>query len=142
MLLFKGPRGSLYLLLKNKIPLTVSDNIITIVCPSSRHYPAFNTYIASIHRTIAGVTMGYRKKLRIVGVGYKAFLEKEKALRLVLGYSHKNFLGLYKNILTKFGRKNNRLILKGPSLPGVYTTAAALHVLKKPDIYRGKGIRY
>ncbi len=88
-----------------------------------------------------GVTQGYKKKLKIVGVGYKALLENN-SLKVDLGFSHAKYYSLPPTVQPKFGRKNKRLHIIGTSLPLVAETAASLHSFKKPDVYKGKGIRY
>lgn len=115
--------------------------ILQIRCLDPQLFPYLTSVLREIHQSLVGVARGYKKKLKIVGVGYKAFREKN-TLRLTLGYSHLNFYELPSVLKTKFGRKNNRLHLSGTSLPQVTEIAASLHALKKPDVYKGKGIRY
>lgn len=79
----------------------------------------FNHFVRTMHQSIMGITKGFKKKIKIVGVGYKAFLEQtavqEKRLKITLGYSHKNYIPLDRAMEVRFGRKNNRMHLMGPS---------------------------
>jgi len=113
-----------------------------LVCPDRHQYSQFSIAVRAIHQVLVGVAKGYKSKLKLVGVGYKAFLEEQNKLKISLGYSHVNYHSLDSTVAVKFNRKNTRFHLSGISLPVVTGTAAALHALKKPDVYKGKGIRY
>lgn len=89
-----------------------------------------------------GVTKGYRAKLKTVGVGYKGGLEENHLIKTVLGYSHPVYYFLSPTADMKFSRKNNRFNMKGPNSSIIHQTAADLYSFKRPDVYKGKGIRY
>src|SRR4051812_790364 len=89
-----------------------------------------------------GITKGYSKKLKTVGVGYKAGLEDNRLIKMLLGYSHPIHYSLHPTTKIKFSRKHNRFDLKGPNSSIVNQTAADLYMLKRPDVYKGKGVRY
>jgi large subunit ribosomal protein L6 len=89
-----------------------------------------------------GVTKGYRGKLKTAGVGYKAGFTENRLVNMMLGYSHPVYHFLNKTTRIKFSRKNNRFNLQGPNNVIVNQTAADLYILKRPDVYKGKGVRY
>ena len=142
---FKTARGALnYWVPKNlsvSLKQTAASKKLYISSLGTPNSAGFNKCLRAIYQILIGVTQGYKKKLKIVGVGYKAFLE-EKNLKMDLGFSHLKYYQLNSNLQTKFGRKNKRLHLSGTSLPLVAETAASVHAFKKPDVYKGKGIRY
>jgi large subunit ribosomal protein L6 len=88
------------------------------------------------------VTKGYRVRLKTVGVGYKGRLEENDLLRIAVGYSHPLHYFLEQSIRIKFSRKNNRFNLQGANSAITHQTAADLYNFKKPDVYKGKGVRY
>ena len=89
-----------------------------------------------------GVTKGYQEKLKMVGVGYKGRFEENQLLKMVLGYSHPVHYLINHTVDIKLSRKNNRFNLQGPNPLIVNQAAADLHTFKKPDVYKGKGLRY
>lgn len=92
---------------------------------------------------IIGVCKQIKKKLTLFGVGYKVHaLEKENILSFELGFSHTLNCTLNPNITYEITRKNTRLYLKSTDLEGVSNIAATFHKLRRPDSYKGKGIRY
>lgn len=142
---FKTERGALNYRVPKELEAlskqTATLQKLQIFCASAKNMMIFNTCLRSIYQILIGVTQGYKKKLKIVGVGYKAFVE-EKNLKIDLGFSHLKYYTLNSTLQTKFGRKNKRLHVSGTSLPLVAETAASVHSFKKPDVYKGKGIRY
>ena len=94
----------------------------------------------SIKNMITGVTEGFRKQLEIVGVGYRAALEG-KELVLSLGYSHPVRYQIPEDININVER-NVVITVEGIDKQKVGQTAAEIRSLKKPDSYKGKGIRY
>jgi large subunit ribosomal protein L6 len=89
-----------------------------------------------------GVTKGYRGKLKTVGVGYKAGFADNRLVDMTLGYSHLVHYFLKPTTKIKFSRKYNRFNLQGPNPSIVKQAAADLYMLKRPDVYKGKGVRY
>ncbi len=142
---FKTARGALNYRVPKELEVLLKQTAtlqkLQISCSCAKNLMVFNTCLRSIYQILIGVTQGYKKKLKIVGVGYKAFLD-EKNLKMDLGFSHLKYYTLNSTLQTKFGRKNKRLHVSGTSLPLVAETAASVHSFKKPDVYKGKGIRY
>jgi large subunit ribosomal protein L6 len=143
---FKTERGTLNYKWPKEFLLSVkkTDAVqsLQLICPEQKLLLPFYSNIRAIYQILIGVSKGHKQRLKIVGVGYKAVLEGEEKLRISLGYSHHNYYQLYPTVQVKFSRKNNRLHLSGSSLSLVTGTAATLHSFKKPDVYKGKGVRY
>jgi large subunit ribosomal protein L6 len=140
--IFNSERGSIRLLIPARFSCLVQERIIHLSCTDPHLYAEFRTVIGALYRTLLGVTKGYRKKLKTVGMGYKGGVEKNHLMKMVLGYSHPVYYLLDQTTSIKFGRKNNRFNLQGPNHLITYQTAADLHSFKEPDVYKGKGVRY
>lgn len=138
-----GPRGTLIQNISNHYSCVLEGTrVIVLSCRNSEFQSEFLALVNSIYKMFVGVSKGYKSKIRIFGVGYKSFMDKQNTIKFVLGYSHDLFYKLDKTISIDFGRKNNKIRLEGFSLPSLSNTAAVLHSFKQPDIYKGKGLRY
>lgn len=91
---------------------------------------------------ITGVTEGFSITLEIVGVGYKAELAGKNAITLSVGYSKPVEFSLPDGISAQVEERGTRLIIRGINKEEVGETAARIRKLRKPDSYKGKGIRY
>jgi large subunit ribosomal protein L6 len=89
---------------------------------------------------VAGVTQGFEKKLEIVGIGFRADVEKD-ALKLSLGFSHPVFYPIPQGIKVEV-EKQTLITVKGIDKQLVGTVAAQLRSIKPPEPYKGKGVRY
>lgn len=144
MLFFQTERGNIHFVIPSKV--TVSLEKVSLEKQFLKITSLLNTnnylLLKQIHQSLIGIMRGYKTKLKMVGVGYKAFLEPSRLLKITLGYSHTNYYRLFSDLSVRFSRKNNKFHLRGSSLPAVTGAAAFLHALKKPDVYKGKGVRY
>lgn len=91
---------------------------------------------------VTGVMEGFSITLEIVGVGYKADLTGKNAITLTLGYSKPIEFSLPEGISAEVQERGTRLIIRGIDKEEVGETAARIRKLRKPDSYKGKGIRY
>lgn len=91
---------------------------------------------------VTGVTEGFSITLEIVGVGYKAELAGKNAITLSVGYSKPVEFSLPDGISAQVEERGTRLIIRGINKEEVGETAARIRKLRKPDSYKGKGIRY
>jgi large subunit ribosomal protein L6 len=91
---------------------------------------------------LLGVTKGYKGKLKTVGVGYKGELTKKRLAKMALGYSHPVYYPIHASVALRFSRKNNRFNLSGSNPRIISQAAADLYSFRRPDVYRGKGVRY
>jgi large subunit ribosomal protein L6 len=94
-----------------------------------------------IANMVQGVTTGYQKVLNIVGVGYKAQLQGKK-ITLSLGYSRPVEFHLPDGISATVDQKQTQITLTGIDKQKIGQTAANLRALRKPDVYKGKGIKF
>jgi large subunit ribosomal protein L6 len=142
----KGPKGELTQELKGDITLEIEDGVIQLKRPSEqkKHKSLHGLYRSLVNNMIVGVSDGYKIVQELVGVGYKAS-NTGQLLELGLGYSHNIFLELPKEIkvetVTERG-KNPLIILESYDKQLIGQVAAKIRSLRKPEPYKGKGIRF
>jgi large subunit ribosomal protein L6 len=95
---------------------------------------------ALVANMVAGVKDGFERKLEIVGIGYRAQMQG-KAIQLALGYSHPVIFPLPEGITAEID-KQTAITMRGADKALIGETAAKLRGLRKPDPYKGKGIKY
>lgn len=138
----KGPKGELSEQINPDIKVNINDNVITVERPSDKknHRALHGLSRALIANLIEGVEKGYEKKLKIIGVGYRA-QKKGKVLNLQLGFSHPVDMEDPEGIVTETPSQTE-IIVKGINKQLVGNYAAKIRDLRKPEPYKGKGIRY
>jgi large subunit ribosomal protein L6 len=138
----KGPKGELSLVVSSPITVVLQDNEIIVARPddeakSKSLHGLTRTLIAN---NVHGVSTGFSKNLDIVGTGYRA-ASKGATLELALGFSHPVVVTPPAGItLTVEG--NNKIIVTGIDKQAVGEMAANIRKLRKPEPYKGKGVRY
>ena len=140
----KGPKGSLTLTVAE--PLTVAKNEAGEVQVSRPNDERQNRSLHGLTRTlvsnmVVGVTEGYEKKLEIVGVGYRVISKGPKQLEFALGFSHPVIINAPEGV-TFAVEAPTRLSVSGIDKQLVGETAANIRKLRKPEPYKGKGVRY
>ena len=139
----KGPKGSLTQEIPEGISLEKQDEVLVVSRSNDlRETKALHGLIRSlINNMVIGVTEGYQKELQLVGVGYRAQAKGKNALELQLGFSHPvNFSapeGIEFNVPSQ-----TEINISGIDKQVVGQVAADIRALKKPEPYKGKGIRY
>ena len=138
----KGPKGTLSLEVVQPIEVKQADGTITVTRPSDEgEIRALHGLSRSlIANMVTGVTDGYRKTLEIVGVGYRV-QARGKDLECSLGYSHPVPVSPPDGITFRV-ETPTRLVVDGIDKQQVGEVAANLRKLRKPDPYKGKGVRY
>ncbi len=138
----KGPLGELSEQIDKDIMIEVDGETLTIKRPSDnkRHRALHGLSRALINNMVLGVTKGFEKKLKIVGVGYKA-AKSGKKLELSLGHSHPVVMEDPEGITTELPSATD-IIVKGISKQLVGNYAAKIREWRKPEPYKGKGVRY
>jgi large subunit ribosomal protein L6 len=138
----KGPKGTLSLEVSAPIDVTQDNGTITITRPSDEgEIRALHGLSRSlIANMVTGVTDGYRKTLEIVGVGYRV-QAKGKDLEFALGFSHPVPVPAPEGISFKV-ETPTRFVVEGIDKQQVGEVAANIRKLRKPDPYKGKGVRY
>ncbi len=138
----KGPKGELSLNLDSNINVLVEGNEVKVTRNSEikKVKQMHGTTNALIANMIKGVKDGYEKGLEIIGVGYR-FNVKGKTLEINAGYSHKIELEIPNN-LTVESVSATEITVKGIDKEAVGKFAAEIREVRKPEPYKGKGIRY
>lgn len=138
----KGPKGTLGLTVASPITVALEENTITVTRPNdernSRSLHGLTRTL--IDNLIIGVTAGYEKKLEIVGTGYRV-VAKGKDLEFALGFSHPVAIQAPEGI-TLTVESPTKLSVSGIDKQQVGEVAANIRKLRKPDPYKGKGVRY
>jgi len=136
----KGPKGELSTEINKNITVKVEGNEVTLERKSDEFKNFHGTANANINNMIIGVTKGYEKALESVGVGYR-FNVQGKKLVVTAGYSHPVEVEVPEGI-TLDSPSNTELIIKGIDKRLVGEFAANVRKIRKPEPYKGKGIRY
>jgi len=136
-----GPKGTLSQFTMPGINVAVEENqiIVTRESDAREHRSKHGLMRTLVSNMVVGVTQGFDRKLEINGVGYKAALEGNK-LKLALGFSHDVYFAIPESI--KIAVEANVLTISGISKQEVGQVAAEIRALKKPEPYKGKGIKY
>lgn len=138
----KGPKGELTQQFDNELTFNVEGNEITVVRPSDskRHRTIHGTTRALLANMIEGVSVGFKKDLELIGVGYRAQMQGSK-LVLSVGYSHPvEFQEIEGIKLAVEG--NTKVSIEGINKELVGQYAAKVRAVRPPEPYKGKGIRY
>ena len=139
----EGKGGKLSIALPPHVAVEVKDNqVLVSQIDEAREAGAMHGLARSlIHNMIVGVSVGFKKELAIVGVGYKATLAGNK-LTLNLGYSHPIVYQLPAGVKLTVVQDANKMIIEGCDKQLVGETAAQIRRFRPPEPYKGKGIRY
>mgnify|MGYP002622582062 CR=1 FL=1 len=138
----KGPMGTLSEKISSDITIAIEGNVLNVVRPTNnkKHKSLHGLSRTLISNMVDGVTKGYEKKLQLVGVGYRANKQGNK-LVLSLGFSHPVELVDPEGITVE-APTQTEIIIKGINKQEVGNYAAKIRELRKPEPYKGKGIRY
>ena len=138
----KGPKGELSLELVKNIAVKVEDGTVTVepLKDDKFTHAMHGTTNANIKNMIIGVSEGYKKGLEIVGVGYKFNVQGNK-LTISAGYSHPVIMEVPNGITVK-AISNTEIELEGIDKEKVGEFAANIRKVRKPEPYKGKGIKY
>lgn len=137
-----GPKGTLTLPLHPKINLAITEKDVTVDVDgkdNKREKALWGLFRALIQNLMDGVTKGFEKKLEVVGVGFKVAAQPGK-LVMALGFSHPVEVIIPKNLTVTADK--NIISIFGADKQQVGQFAAEVRELKKPEPYKGKGIKY
>jgi len=142
----KGPKGELKEAVDRDITLEVKDDQVSLVRPTDqiRHRAMHGLYRSLISNMIKGVTDGYKRNLELIGVGFKAS-SQGNVLDLSLGYSHNIIFEVPKELKVATQQEkgqNPTILLEGIDKQLLGQVASKLRGLRKPEPYKGKGVRY
>jgi len=139
----KGPKGTLSRPIPGAIEVRQDGGTLLVERPNDERQ---NKSLHGLTRTlvnnmVVGVTDGFTKELEIVGVGYRAAVQGDRNLELALGYSHPVRVQAPEGITFEVPAPT-RVIVKGIDKESVGQVAANIRKLRKPEPYKGKGVRY
>jgi len=138
----EGPKGKVSQSLFADFPVEVKDGTVTVARPgdSGPERAKHGLLRALLANAVLGATSGFSRQLDIVGVGYRAEVKGSK-VQFALGYSHPVLYDIPQGIKIEID-KNNRITVSGADRQQVGQVAAEIRGLRKPDPYKGKGIKY
>jgi large subunit ribosomal protein L6 len=142
----KGPKGTLTQQVDLELSITIENGVLVVTRPTEqkRHRAMHGLYRALINNMVFGVTEGYTIKQELVGVGYKA-TNDGNILDLTLGFSHHIYFQVPMELKVKTETekgKNPIITLEGSDKQLIGQVAAKLRSLRKPEPYKGKGIKF
>src|ERR1019366_6900285 len=138
-----GPQGTLTRPLPGEITVRQEDSTLLVERPNDeRQNRALHGLTRSlVANMVAGVTAGFSKDLEIVGVGYRAIARSPQQIELALGFSHPVFVDAPEGITFDVPAPT-RVTVKGIDKEKVGQVAADIRKIRKPEPYKGKGVRY
>ena len=138
----KGPKGSLTKTFSPLMEISVDENVITVKRPNEEKHTKqlHGTTRALLATMVEGVSTGFTKQLKVVGIGYRAAL-KGKTLNLIVGFSHEVNIEVPEGVTVEVP-DNTTINVSGIDKQIVGQFAANVRAVKKPEPYKGKGIRY
>lgn len=138
----KGPKGELARTVRDEVTVALEDKTVTVkpVAKTQFANKLWGTYASHAKNMIIGVTEGYRKELSVQGVGYRAEMSGAQ-LMLRVGFSHPVLMAVPQGLQVSVG-KDNVITIEGFDKEAVGTFAAQVRQVRKPEPYKGKGIRY
>jgi len=139
----QGPQGTLARSLPGNITISQEGDLLNVARPNDER---MNRALHGLTRSlvanmVTGVTQGFTKELEIVGVGYRATQRGPTSLELALGFSHPIYVEAPEGITFEVPVPT-RIIVKGIDKEAVGQVAANIRKLRKPEPYKGKGVRY
>jgi large subunit ribosomal protein L6 len=139
----KGPQGTLERSLPEGITIAQEGDTLVVSRPDDerRHRALHGLSRSLVANMVSGVTDGFTKELEIVGVGYRANARGSNAIELALGFSHPVVVDAPEGITFEVPVPT-RIIVKGIDKEKVGQVAADIRKLRKPEPYKGKGVRY
>ena len=139
----KGPKGTLSRPIPGDIQINQDDGTLTFERPNEeRKTKALHGLTRSlVNNMVIGVTDGFKKELEIVGVGYRAEAQGPNALRLNLGFSHPVSVSAPEGITFEVPQQT-QVIVVGIDKEVVGQVASDIRSIRKPEPYKGKGVRY
>jgi large subunit ribosomal protein L6 len=139
----KGPKGTLARTLPPDIVVRQEDSTLLVERPDDeREHRALHGLTRSlVNNMVTGVTDGFAKELEIVGVGYRATALGPNKIELAVGYSHTVVVDAPEDVTFEVPAPN-RIVVRGIDKQMVGQIAADIRKIRKPEPYKGKGIRY
>jgi len=139
----EGPRGKVSQTLLPEVSVSIEDGVLEVrrTGETRDHRARHGLMRALLANAVHGVTVGFKKDLEIHGVGYRAEL-RGQTLHLALGYSHPVVFPVPEGIELQVDEKAGKIAVQGADKQQVGQVAANIRSLRKPEPYKGKGIKY
>lgn len=142
----KGPKGELLQQVDPDLKVSIDGGALTLERPTEqkRHRAMHGLYRSLIHNMVIGVSEGFKKELEVVGVGYRAS-NTGQLLEMTLGFSHPVFFYIPDEVKVEAGQekgKNPIIKLESADKQLLGQVAAKIRSFRKPEPYKGKGIRF
>jgi large subunit ribosomal protein L6 len=137
-----GPKGTLTLEVHPKVTIAITDKEVTVDVSgkeNKKERALWGLFRALVQNLVDGVTKGFEKKLEVIGVGFKVAVQGTKIV-MALGFSHPVEVEIPKGITAAADK--NVITISGADKQQVGQFAAEIRELKKPEPYKGKGIKY
>lgn len=146
LVMVKGPKGTLTQYVDPRITVSVEDGHIELKRPNDEkeEKSLHGLYRSLLHNMVVGVTEGYTKTLELIGVGFRAS-NQGQLLELSIGYSHPVFIMLPSEISVETKMERNKaplVILSSADKQLLGQVCAKIRSLRKPEPYKGKGIKF
>ena len=136
----KGPKGNLELNMHPSVSLEENDGQYLVKADSDKSLAMAGTFRALINNMVVGVSDGFQKNLKLIGVGYRAQIQGSK-LNLALGFSHPIEYSAPEGIKIE-APSQTEIIVSGCDKQKVGQVAAEIRAYRPPEPYKGKGVRY
>lgn len=142
----KGPKGELQQQIDPDLGVSIDDGVLSVTRPtdSKRHRSVHGLYRSLISNMVVGVTEGYKLELEVIGVGYRAE-NKGQLLILTVGYSHPIYFVIPDEVQVSTVSEKGKaplVVLESIDKQLVGQVAAKIRAFRKPEPYKGKGIRF
>ena len=141
-IIVKGPKGELKKALNPIVKVNITENEVTVKVDNEndkKERSLWGTFASHIKNMVVGVTEGYKKQLEINGVGYRVAMQG-KDLKMEVGFSHSVIFDVPEGITLTV--EKNLITIEGIDKELVGQIAAEIRAIKKPEPYKGKGIKY
>lgn len=142
MLLVKGPKGDLTRVIHPLVNIVVADGQVSVDVAdkeNKQQRALWGTFSSHVANMVEGVTNGFSKQLEVNGVGYKVAMQG-KDLKIEVGYSHPVIYDVPEGL--KASTEKNVITLEGADKELLGRVAAEIRSIRKPEPYKGKGIKY
>ncbi len=138
----KGPKGSLTRAFNPTLKIELNEGVLTVARPNDEKQTKqlHGTTRALLSNMVVGVSEGYSRELELVGIGYRANVQGQK-LTLSVGYSHPIVFDVEQGLTVECPAAN-QIVVKGIDKQRVGELAANIRATRKPEPYKGKGVRY
>lgn len=138
----KGPKGTLTRQLHDKVTVNIADNVASVDVQNKENKlerSLWGTFSSHLQNMVTGVTEGFTRKLEVNGVGYKVAMQG-KDLKLDVGYSHSVVYAMPADVSASV--EKNLITLESADKQRIGQVAAEIRKIRKPEPYKGKGIKY